>query len=187
MLNDIPTSTWEGQLLWQPEKPRKDWKGGLHEFGSKPQPWSQIRHEYSSHSFQFFPFLPQLSYVIGIFFGVEKVDLPTNFHFSILWPSNKAYAVSASASLSLLTGNLSRERTSLAETRSLWTRTRAQVKVANSEEPGGLQSMGSLRVGHDWVTKQQLHVYSSQATEEQGWTTAIGIGTEGFYVEYGTK
>ena len=86
---------------------------------------------HSSHSFQFFPFLPQLSYIIGVFFGVEKVDLPTNLHFSILWPSNKAYAVSALASLLLLTGNLSRERTSLAKTRSLWTRTLQQVEVAN--------------------------------------------------------
>ena len=26
------------------------------------------------------------------------------------------------------------------------------------EEPGGLQSMGSARVGHDLVTKQQQHI-----------------------------
>ena len=31
-----------------------------------------------------------------------------------------------------------------------------------TEDPGGLQSMGSERVGHDLVTKQQ-HIYSSFA------------------------
>ena len=29
------------------------------------------------------------------------------------------------------------------------------------EEPGGLQSMGSLRVGHDLVTEQQQQMYNS--------------------------
>ena len=29
-------------------------------------------------------------------------------------------------------------------------------KIPWTEEPGGLQSMGSLRVGHDLVMKQQL-------------------------------
>ena len=29
-------------------------------------------------------------------------------------------------------------------------------EVPWTEESGGLQSMGSLRVGHDWATKQQL-------------------------------
>ena len=28
-------------------------------------------------------------------------------------------------------------------------------KISWTEEPGGLQSMGSQRVGHDWATKQQ--------------------------------
>ena len=27
-------------------------------------------------------------------------------------------------------------------------------KIPWTEEPGGLQSMGSQRVGHDWATKQ---------------------------------
>jgi len=36
-----------------------------------------------------------------------------------------------------------------------------------TEEPGGLQSTGSQRVGHDWVTNtlqfiEQLHIYYSQ-------------------------
>ena len=30
-------------------------------------------------------------------------------------------------------------------------------KIPWAEEPGGLQSMGSQRVGHDLVTKQQQH------------------------------
>ena len=30
-----------------------------------------------------------------------------------------------------------------------------------TEEPGGLQSMGSQRVGHDWVTKHSIgHIYN---------------------------
>ena len=29
-----------------------------------------------------------------------------------------------------------------------------------SEEPGGLLSMGSHRVGHDWVNKQQIYRYT---------------------------
>ena len=29
-------------------------------------------------------------------------------------------------------------------------------KISQTEEPGGLQSMGSLRVGHDWVTSLSL-------------------------------
>ena len=28
------------------------------------------------------------------------------------------------------------------------------------EEPGGLQSMGSLRVGHDWVTSLTFHFHA---------------------------
>ena len=32
-------------------------------------------------------------------------------------------------------------------------------KITWSEEPGGLQSMGSLRVGHDWVTSLSLFTF----------------------------
>ena len=31
-------------------------------------------------------------------------------------------------------------------------------RIPQTEEPGGLQSMGSLRVGHDRATKEKLHV-----------------------------
>ena len=30
-------------------------------------------------------------------------------------------------------------------------------RIPWTEEPGGLQSTGSQRVGHDWVTKQPKH------------------------------
>ena len=30
-------------------------------------------------------------------------------------------------------------------------------KISQTEDPGGLQSMGSQRVGHDWVTDTYLH------------------------------
>ena len=32
-------------------------------------------------------------------------------------------------------------------------------KIPRVEEPGGLQSMGSLRVGHDWVTSLSLFTF----------------------------
>ena len=32
-------------------------------------------------------------------------------------------------------------------------------KIPWTEEPGGLQSMGSLRVGHDWVTSLSLFIF----------------------------
>ena len=32
-------------------------------------------------------------------------------------------------------------------------------KILRTEEPGGLQSMGSLRVGHDWVTSLSLSTF----------------------------
>ena len=38
-------------------------------------------------------------------------------------------------------------------------------RIPQTEEPGGLQSMGSLRVGHDRATKEKLHV--TQAVEGQ--------------------
>ena len=31
-------------------------------------------------------------------------------------------------------------------------------KIPWTEEPGGLQSMGSQRAGHDWATKQLLEI-----------------------------
>ena len=33
-------------------------------------------------------------------------------------------------------------------------------KIPWTEEPGGLQSMGSLRVGHDWATSLSLHFHA---------------------------
>ena len=36
-------------------------------------------------------------------------------------------------------------------------------EVPRTEEPGGLQSMGSKRVGHDWVTEQQQGQADSRA------------------------
>ena len=37
-------------------------------------------------------------------------------------------------------------------------------KIPWTEEPGRLQSMWSLRVGHDWVTSLHFHILSKQAT-----------------------
>ena len=35
-------------------------------------------------------------------------------------------------------------------------------KIPWTEEPGGLQSMGSQRVGHDWVTNTHMYIADSQ-------------------------
>ena len=58
-------------------------------------------------------------------------------------------------------------------------------KIPGTEEPGGLQSMGSLRVGHDWVTSLSLFTFMHwrrtwQPTpvflpgESQGWGSLVG-------------
>ena len=58
-------------------------------------------------------------------------------------------------------------------------------KIPWSEEPGGLQSMGSLRVGHDWATSLSLFTFMHwgrkwQPTpvflpgESQGWESLVG-------------
>ena len=58
-------------------------------------------------------------------------------------------------------------------------------KIPWMEEPGGLQSMGSLRVGHDWATSLSLSTFLHwrrkwQPTpgflpgESQGWGSLVG-------------
>ena len=58
-------------------------------------------------------------------------------------------------------------------------------KIPWMEEPGGLQSMGSLRVGHDWATSLSLSTFMHwrrkwQPTplflpgESQGWGSLVG-------------
>ena len=58
-------------------------------------------------------------------------------------------------------------------------------KIPWTEEPGGLQSMGSLRVGHDWATSLSLFTFMHwrrkwQPTplflpgESQGWGILVG-------------
>ena len=40
-------------------------------------------------------------------------------------------------------------------------------KIPWKEEPGGLQSMGSLRVGHDWATSLSLFTFHFHALEKE--------------------
>ena len=58
-------------------------------------------------------------------------------------------------------------------------------KIPWPEEPGGLQSMGSLRVGHDWATSLSLFTYLHRRRkwqptpvflpgESQGWGSLVG-------------
>ena len=60
-------------------------------------------------------------------------------------------------------------------------------KIPWMEEPGGLQSMGSLRVGHDWATSLSLFTFLHwrrkwQPTpvflpgESQGWGSLLSMG-----------
>ena len=34
-------------------------------------------------------------------------------------------------------------------------------RIPRTEEPGGLQSMGSQRIGHDWATNTYKHILAS--------------------------
>ena len=63
-------------------------------------------------------------------------------------------------------------------------------KILWTEEPGRLQSMGSLRVGHDWATSLSLFTFMHwrrkwQPTpvflpgESQGWRSLVGCGLWG--------
>ena len=58
-------------------------------------------------------------------------------------------------------------------------------KIPWVEEPGGLQSMGSLRVGHDWATSLSLFTFMRRRRkwqptpvflpgESQGWGSLVG-------------
>ena len=58
-------------------------------------------------------------------------------------------------------------------------------KISWAEEPGGLQSMGSQRVGHDWVTNTYLWAMACRATQDwrvmvessdKKWSTGEGNG-----------
>ena len=40
-------------------------------------------------------------------------------------------------------------------------------KISWTEEPGGLQSMGSQRVGHDWATNTNTSYYARQSKESR--------------------
>ena len=46
-------------------------------------------------------------------------------------------------------------------------------EISWTEEPDGLQSMGSQRVGHNLVTKQQHHIYTNMHINTMGYYSAI--------------
>ena len=71
-------------------------------------------------------------------------------------------------------------------------------KIPWTEEPGRLQSMGSLRVGHDWATSLSLFTFMHwrrkwQPTpvflpgESQGWGSLVGCRLWGLTESYMTK
>ena len=43
-------------------------------------------------------------------------------------------------------------------------------RIPWTEEPDGLQSMGSQRVGHDWVTNTHIHISVRALCKQQKWT-----------------
>ena len=49
-------------------------------------------------------------------------------------------------------------------------------KIPWTEEPGGLQSMGSQRVGHDWATSLSLSLVITQVTVVGGATVRFMLG-----------
>ena len=53
-------------------------------------------------------------------------------------------------------------------------------KIPRMEEPGGLQSMGSLRVGHDWATSLSLFTFTFHfhASEKEMATTPVFLPGE---------
>ena len=52
-------------------------------------------------------------------------------------------------------------------------------RIPWTEEPGGLQSMGSQRVGHDWVTT--FHLLLSEPQNTYLWNRATSFFLGGFY------
>ena len=82
------------------------------------------------------------------------------------------------------TGKHVKKREGLAKAVAPHSSTRAW-KIPGMEEPGGLQSMGSLRVGHDWATSLSLFTFTHwrrkwQPTPvflpgvSQGWRSLVG-------------
>ena len=55
-------------------------------------------------------------------------------------------------------------------------------KIPQTEEPGGLQSMGSQRVGHDLVTKPPLPPHCLPFTKLIGTTTSCNLEFSAIYI-----
>ena len=49
-----------------------------------------------------------------------------------------------------------------------------------TEEPGGLQSMGSHRAGHDWVTKHARYFISEEKEAENTPVSCPGVKASSF-------
>ena len=54
-------------------------------------------------------------------------------------------------------------------------------RIPRTEEPGALQSMGSQRVGHDWVTNTHTHTHTHTHTLPFFFLTQIYLITESFF------
>ena len=53
----------------------------------------------------------------------------------------------------------------------------SRLEIPGTAEPGGLQSMGPRRVGHDWATSLSLftfHFHAFLPGESQGWGSLVG-------------
>ena len=138
MLNDTTTSimTIDNCHDNSGKSPYKDWKGVLPQFQVQTTALFSYKHEHSSLSLlSSLPFTSTLLY-IWCFSpnGVEKLICKLNSSFSILWPLNKACAVSVSASVSLLAVQIQvgKEPPQLRQGVLALPRTSGQVQVTNS-------------------------------------------------------
>ena len=60
-------------------------------------------------------------------------------------------------------------------------------KIPWTEEPGGLQSMGSWRVGHDWMTKHMLNGMFQASAVFSMLFTLTGMVSSSFYLFFQTQ
>ena len=112
----------------------------------------------------------------------KKYSQPINneiYHvYSIQWEIIKYFRIHSSIALDSMEKAMAPHSSTL-----VW-------KIPGTEEPGRVQSMGSLRVGHDWATSLSLSTFMHwrrkwQPTplflpgESQGWRSLVGCHLRG--------
>ena len=115
------------------------------------------------------------------------INISLSLYLYIYWEDTGPCDLETLLSIDLTTGRLSPEKAMATHSSTLvW-------KIPWMEEPGRLQSMGSLRVGHDWETSLSLFTFMHwrrkwQLTpvflpgESQGWGSLVGCHPRGLRV-----